>query len=421
MKLARTEIFDKPIFAFIGAALMTTCAYGVLHLLIWLGVPDLGFVFELLTQRGLTQYLTMWLFFTVSICLWQRWVSYREETPAMSVNMGRIAKEPISAERAGKIEESMPERIRKTAFGRRCSELLIAHKRGENVGELKSELSRSYEEAQENGYSLIDALKYLILLSGFIGTILGFSRQMMTMQIRGLGANAEDLSNTIIESAKHLSVAFDTTLLALGLTVVLILATHVLKGSEKKLGIKIEDKLNSMVRLFVSEPKGDPAEAFLKDEVADRFLNRLEAGLDRLAEKVLVDRIDHIVEAVAAVLTEGMKTWESRISDSVKELVDVVAAQSDAVIKAVEALHGDLMGKFGATEGKFNEVALGVRDVASALANQNGNVVKAIHDSRSQLVAEIGSMRDKLEDASLSNHRVVIQRIKNGNGEGSHI
>ena len=78
-------------------------------------------------------------------------------------------------------------------------------------------------------YSLIRYVIWAIPTLGFIGTVMGISLALSF-------AGQVDLQdpNLLAELTKQLAVAFDTTLLALLMSAVLVLAQHVIQAAEER-------------------------------------------------------------------------------------------------------------------------------------------------------------------------------------------
>lgn len=98
-------------------------------------------------------------------------------------------------------------------------------------------------------YSLLRYLAWVIPTLGFIGTVVGIAASLTVIQQAG---DTPDLA----EVTKTLAVAFDTTLVALVLSAVLVLFTHVVQEKEERtLNRAMEYCLTNLInRLYAGGP-----------------------------------------------------------------------------------------------------------------------------------------------------------------------
>lgn len=102
-------------------------------------------------------------------------------------------------------------------------------------------------------YSIVRYFAWAIPSIGFIGTVLGIGQAMGTVG-GGDSENAEGANSGMAEAAAYLNTAFDTTFVALFLSLILMFAIHVIQAKEEKHLLRcVEKVMHSLVnRMHVS-------------------------------------------------------------------------------------------------------------------------------------------------------------------------
>lgn len=223
-------------------------AVTLFFLLIATILPESSFASDFLLKAWYIQALNTWLFLVGLIYWWQRQVLLKGEKALQKEVI--IPNEPIYRDRAEKLIETAPVEYREALTVRRFRELLQGALYGEDIILLNGELSRRDITEIERGHLVLDSLKNIIPVVGFLGTVLGLSLGMIQFPEV---SNIDALRNALKGFAASLSVAFNTTLLALSYTIVLILLTSFLKEREEAL----VSGLDRDARLLISGLKLD--------------------------------------------------------------------------------------------------------------------------------------------------------------------
>ena len=126
--------------------------------------------------------------------------------------------------------ENVPPGWPKYLTVKRLVRLLEEVKAGQDPRVLNELLSREDLRWVERGHLMVDSLKGVIPIIGFLGTVLGLSLGMLTFPDV---ADPEKLRTALSEFSGSLSLAFNTTLLALLYTIILLLLTMVSRESER--------------------------------------------------------------------------------------------------------------------------------------------------------------------------------------------
>ena len=99
-------------------------------------------------------------------------------------------------------------------------------------------------QSNESFYSLPQYLNWAIPILGFIGTVLGISLAAESIS-DVISATQGALSDSLAQAIAPLGIAFDTTLIALSLSVILVLLQTLLRRFEEKQFIVLENRIIS--------------------------------------------------------------------------------------------------------------------------------------------------------------------------------
>ena len=139
---------------------------------------------------------------------------------------------PVGVEQALLLRENLaglPARVRNSYLGRRVESVLeFVHSRG-SATELDDQIRTLADNdviAQEGSYSLLRFITWAIPILGFLGTVLG-----ITSAIKGV--TPEVLEKSLSGVTDGLATAFDSTALALFLTMILMLCSMLVERLEQ--------------------------------------------------------------------------------------------------------------------------------------------------------------------------------------------
>jgi biopolymer transport protein ExbB/TolQ len=131
-----------------------------------------------------------------------------------------------------------------------------------NIGQIAdvADILNSYNnqdiEAVEISYSLLNGFLWAIPVLGFIGTVQGLSQAIGTFgTVLAAGADATALTSSLQEVTGGLSTAFETTLIALVLALVLHLFATALRKSEDELLLSCSEYCSRNIVSHLRMPK----------------------------------------------------------------------------------------------------------------------------------------------------------------------
>ena len=179
-----------------------------------------------------------------------------------------------------------------TLVFRRFSELFRAFLNGEDIVGFNEELARRDMEQVYRGYEFIGSLRELLPILGFLGTVWGLSMGMLKFpELMQKSDQLTDMTKVLVEFAGSLSVAFETTLLGLGYTIIAVIIISLLRKREEMFVAQVDTLARSLLpRMKPISPARDdtpcPAQSW---EKLQTMLSAFLRDLSGVALKAVAD------------------------------------------------------------------------------------------------------------------------------------
>lgn len=185
---------------------------------------------------------------------------------------------------------------------------------GEQAEARLAALHEAAADRLHDAYGLVRTITWAVPILGFLGTVVG-----ITLAIAGI--DPDGLGESLGEVTGGLAVAFDTTALALGLSLVLVFGTHAVQGAEVANLERLRDAAFRTLRPLCPAAEEDPVRAAATD-VADQMRRR--AG----------DLAEVHAAAWRSSLEEMRAAWADTLADSRAAFADEMR---DGAVAAAEA------------------------------------------------------------------------------------
>ncbi|AEB10740.1 MotA/TolQ/ExbB proton channel family protein [Desulfobacca acetoxidans] len=283
-------VIESNAFVFLAALFLT----GLFYLTISFFSSD-SFLRSFFFRCWYVQALTTWLFFTALLFVVSKSVDLKKESRILDtkVSIDQLQEQitPESAQELLEAIQGLAITYDNPISFRRLGELLWGYTYGEEVVRLNQELSRRDLEQIEGGHLILNALKQLIPVLGFLGTVVGLSLGMAKFpELSETAGNIEALRTLLKDLAASLSVSFDTTLLALGYTIIVVMLSSLLRRKEELFVDRVDEKARVLIsRLSHANPDvtAQPRllEAFLRD-LLQKFLHQLDQAFKQTVQKL---------------------------------------------------------------------------------------------------------------------------------------
>jgi len=207
--------------------------------------------------------------------------------------------------------QSLPTWIEETYLGKRLQDTVSFVKSRRSVQDLDEHLKYLAELAAEQlhaSYSLIRTITWAVPIIGFLGTVIG-----ITIAIANV--TPDQLDTSLSEVTGGLAVAFDTTALALGLSLILVFSTFIVERMEQKQLEQIElfGIQNIASCLSESESSVSPLES-AEVEAAQQLVTRTEEMIQRQT-----DLWQQNLEGLRGRWAEMMERQQNSLDNSLQE------------------------------------------------------------------------------------------------------
>jgi len=359
------------------------------------------------------EYITAALFF-VGIAILalkaRKLVSEQAAFEADLIDEHRFAMAADSSQRAALVEEKLPTiaaRLRKTALVNRIREVcsyVRGRKSSQGLEEHLKYLADLAAERLYESFALVRTITWAVPILGFLGTVIG-----ITIAVAKL--TPEQLDSSLAEVTGGLAVAFDTTALALALSIVMVFASFLIERSEQHILARVEEfGIKRIALLFpaVSEPMSPFAQA--EQQAAQNLVEQTEALIGRQT------RLWHeTLESLRARWTETLTVQKEEFDAALKQGMAVTLADHDQQLSAIrneflqafQTVSEQLTASFAEThrtqheqQQEFGRVLAQSADAGTAQLTELrklGEILRSVLEQEGQLGRLQGRLNENLE------------------------
>ena len=316
----RQELEVDPILMALLALGIFVITYGLIGIL-----PPIrdSYVGQLLYERGITQFLVVALSALVIANTVLKYLLLKKEHGALS-KIWIADHIPLDQPEAHEVEYFQQRLIKdNNLVALRCGRVLKAYiKSGDRsvANEFALDDASFYLSASESSYSVPRILIWAIPLLGFIGTVVGISTAVANFSgILDTAGDIEKIKSGIGDVTTGLGVAFDTTLLALFLSVLVMIPLVLVEKYESKLLLGIDVFINDKLlpRLKKKNEQLDPAT--INQAVEGAIKQHLPQSKD------LVEPAHIYAQEAAKRLSQGFISEISKVQDVSSQVIEQVS------------------------------------------------------------------------------------------------
>ena len=211
-------------------------------------------------------------------------------------------------------------------------------------GELALDDSSFYLSASESSYTFPRILVWAIPLLGFVGTVLGISQAVNGFSgFLDSASEVDQIREGIGTVTGGLAVAFDTTLLALLLSVVVMIPLVLIERMESQLLLQIDIFINDRLLPRFSE-KELPSSSFDNDSINKTIHQAIKESLPTSEELIQPAEV-YAREAAQNLLKEFLhqfnqiQTQESELVEGIKEVNRIILTDREKIIQSYQEQH----------------------------------------------------------------------------------
>lgn len=256
---------------------------------------------------------------------------------------------------------SLPKELVASWFSSRLMRILdmqISRGRRTHLDTDLKHLAEADADRQHDSYSLLRIINWAMPMLGFLGTVLGISQTLGQLDTKMLATQQQEAMNQLTAG---LYVAFDTTAIALVLTVFLMFVQFGVSRLELRLLAKIDEKIETGLIGFLSVDPFDTHDSLLQPI--------------REMTQELIQSVGELVEKQAVLwgksIAESQSQWSAWTESASKKAEDKIHSNlSEALALHVEALQTLQDDGFQKTETRWKQWQTTLSDQSRQVQNQ---------------------------------------------------
>jgi biopolymer transport protein ExbB/TolQ len=388
--------------ALLGAVL--TCA---VYLVV--STPLSGtYVHALLTQRGWVQYAIILLAcWGVAMLLFKyRKICRQRATLLLDVLPTRLG-EDIGPDNAGRFRDHLRTLgcdADHNFLVRRIARALDRCEQGQDLEEIAG-LLKSHAEIDacsvQSSYTILKVIIWAIPIFGFLGTVLGIGTavQQFSGSLQGIQAGGQ-ITTLLGPVITGLAMAFDTTLLALLMSLIVMFPTSWLEKMEDDLLIAIDEYCHDRLlgRLQAKrEPQVAPQESF--QSAASELLQQHQAQMETWSVKLAT-----VGAEICARIVQGWEPVHQKMCEAQEASLRRIQEVSSGLARGQMELAAQVQAVQEGQVGRF-------QDVLAALTEDLRNLQEQTHQGAREEIAVIQGMAHQLGE-TLSGLKEEAQTVQ---------
>lgn len=330
------------------------------------------YIHDLFYERTWVNYMETWFFFWALAMLYLKWQKLRHQRTAFLIEIlpHEISQEINKDNVAEFIDRlySFPVRLRDSMIVNRMRKALELFEVRTNNGEVSSMMDSqsNIDSARIGGsYALIKVFLWAIPILGFIGTVLGLSQAIGSMDLTN-AADVEKIIASISKVTSGLGTAFDTTLLGLVLAMFLNFPMATLAKAEDDNLNDIDAYCTEVLMPRLNDGAGSELAGMFGGGEMGAFVENLSKAITRAQQELIED-----LKAVTAKIGEQATNLDKR-ADAHANLVAIEFS------KTMMKMREDVTGSITDSTTRASDY---IRTLASGLQGLN-NVLKELGEKQ---------------------------------------
>ena len=295
--------------------------------------------------------------------------------------------------------ESQTSQLQRSWLGARIARVLELQinrgRRNQLESDLKS-LSELEADRQHDSYSLLRIIHWAMPMLGFLGTVLGISQTLSQLDTTTLASQQGDAMNQLTAG---LNIAFDTTAIALVLTVISMFVQFAISRLEQSILSQIDSDTADCLIQFLS---ADPFDA------QDNLLTPVREALDG------------VLAGVRQLVTEQASLWSDSLFDTQRKWSEWTQDRSQIVETQISHRVGAALDKHVSELNRLQEEASRHQDLRwqqwqTTLSDQ----ARLIQGQQKEMIRQSDSLHQLVE--STSDLRKLEETIHASVGRLEHV
>ncbi len=310
-------------------------------------VGFVAYIYSIINDRGPVQYVELFMAFMVAALVFLK-------TRIVRNQLNSVVEAPVDPDidlsnddeimelrRRIHEDESLEWSILLTRIDRLLA-LWLGSKDISRVASWAAAESERDMSASDSSYAIGRTLIWAIPILGFIGTVMGLGGAVASFtDVLGEAAGLEQIREGIAGVTRGLGVAFDTTLLALILSVVLMFPLSAIQRREENLFVEIDNYLDDTLISRFPSPEQQPIVIENLEDSIEAAFRRYIPDPDRY-EEVFSNAIERAASSVEKRFGELSKGYESTLNELTARMTSSMATVGDSLEAAMRKIVDDV-------------------------------------------------------------------------------
>ncbi|HMP88599.1 MAG TPA: MotA/TolQ/ExbB proton channel family protein [Kiritimatiellia bacterium] len=257
--------------------------------------------------------------------------------------------------------------------------------------------------SSDSSYSLCRVLIWAIPILGFIGTVMGLAVAVSGFGVLGGSAEIGAIKEAIGQVTLGLGVAFDTTLLALFLTVLLMFPLSFIQRNEENLFVELDNYLDDMFLARLPSPEQQPIVIENLEDSIEAAFRRYIPDPDRYDE-VFTRAIEKAGESIQERFDGLTKNYEVAMKEVTAQLAGNLSNVSEnlrqSILRSMEDLQKQDADMMTARKQLAEEENKQFTGMLNGISQSAQGVVENYRKSASELLAASDAAMSKSTQAA---------------------
>ncbi len=408
-----TNIVIQLLVGLVGTAIVS---FGVVPL----KGTSFNYLWAIIRDRGPVQYFEVFMAFMIATLIFMK-------SRIVRAQLSVIAEGPVdpkvNLEDDDQVQELRTQIVGHEAFSwsivlNRIDRILALWLGSKDVSRVSSWAEAESDRdtsASDSSYAIARVLIWAIPILGFIGTVMGLGQAVAGFANFLAGAaELSQIKEAIARVTIGLGMAFDTTLLALVLSVLLMFPLSAVQRKEEGLFVEIDNYLDDYLISRLPSPERQPIVIENLEDSIEAAFRRYIPDPDRYEEVFTrsIERAAGVVEERFAALS---KSYESALHDLTGRLSSSIAGVGDELEAALQKTVAEvreqdekmlaLRRKAAAEDAEklkavISEVNAAAEKVAAGYREKADELRKAVDESARRTVEAADKVATRLEDVA---------------------
>lgn len=350
----------------------------------------------ILYERGFTQFLTVYLAGLVVAIIFMKLIKLRLEFRALKKNTlpKSIDLTAPGSQQVISLQQSLGNQ--RSLIANRCSRILATYVQSgtrQAATEFALEDSTFYSSASESSYSFPRILVWAIPLLGFIGTVIGISSAVNGFSgFLEQSGEIEQIKQGIGNVTSGLSVAFDTTLLALLLSVLVMIPLVLVEKFESRLLLEVDIFINDQLLPRLKQSDESLDRQVINEAVHQAFEELLPSP------EVLIQPAQEFAKKAAEAVAKGFVAEISKVQGMNAKLIQ----QMSHVNKMAVEDRQQFIAEFKEQQERSQAIAQQVRAIVDEIKLNNTAVSTGLAQQAEKLTQQLAQVATALESRVLA-------------------